>query len=224
MLIIGAGLVAGCLHVVSGPDHLVALAPIAVESRTRSIRIGATWGLGHGLGVCALGGIGIVAKKTLDIGVISAWSEFLVGVVLVTVGLWAIRRALSITIHAHGHNHAVDQVQDHHHFHVHTDEPHGEQAHRNHGHTAFGVGMLHGAAGTGHLFGVVPALALPPADAAVYILAYLGAAVLSMAAFGGLVGTVLARGGQRRLRTMMMYSGGMAIAVGLFWSWNSWPL
>jgi hypothetical protein len=70
----------------------------------------------------------------------------------------------------------------------------------------------------------VPALALPPADAAVYILAYLGAAVLSMAAFGGLVGTVLARGGQRRLRTMMMYSGGMAIAVGLFWSWNSWPL
>jgi len=224
MLIVGTGLVAGCLHVMSGPDHLVALAPVAIESRSQSMRIGAVWGLGHGLGVCALGGIGMVTKQALDVTIIAEWSEFLVGLVLVGVGMWAIRRAFGVTIHTHGHRHAVNDDDHHHHFHVHTDKRHGAQAHRNHGHTAFGVGMLHGAAGTGHLFGVVPALALPPADAAVYILAYLVAAVISMATFGGLVGTVLAGGGQRRMRTLMMSSGGLAISVGLFWSWNSWPL
>jgi hypothetical protein len=164
----------------------------------------------------------MVTKEALDVAVIGAWSEFLVGAVLVAVGLWAFRRALGITIHAHEHNHEVDD--EHAHFHLHTNDQHGEKAHRNHKHTAFGVGMLHGAAGTGHLFGVVPALALPPADAVLYIAAYLFAAVLSMTAFGGLVGRVLARGGQRRMRSMMMSSGGLAVCVGLFWSWNSWPL
>ena len=222
MLILGTGLLAGSLHVVSGPDHLVALAPIAVRSRRRSMWLGATWGLGHGLGVCALGGLGIFAKHALDVSVVSSWSEFLVGTVLIFVGVWAIRRALGITVHSHGHKHSAEA--DHAHFHVHTGGPHEERAHGNHIHTAMGVGMLHGAAGAGHLFGVVPALALPNADAALYIAAYLFGAVVSMAIFGGLLGTLLVRSGERRLRTIMMSSGGLAISVGLVWSWTSWPL
>ena len=222
MLILGTGLVAGSLHVVSGPDHLVALAPIAVESRGRSMRMGAIWGLGHGLGVCALGGLGMITKEALDVSLMSAWSEFLVGIVLVFVGFWAIHRAFGITIHAHDHSHAAKA--DHEHIHVHTDGEHGAHAHADHTHTAFGVGMLHGAAGTGHLFGVVPAMALPPAEAVVYVLAYLCAAVMSMALFGGFLGAALVRGGQRRVKAIMMSSGGLAISLGLVWSWSSWPI
>ena len=218
MLLFGTGLVAGSLHVVSGPDHLAALAPLAVDDSRRSARLGALWGLGHGLGVCVLGALGMYARALFDIELMSTWSEVLVGVVLVLVGLWAIRRAMGITIHSHGHQHDHERV--HQHFHVHTENAH---EHRGHQHAVLGVGALHGAAGTGHLFGVVPAMALSPADSAIYLGAYLLAAVVSMALFGGLIGRIVNRGGQRSVRTLMVSSGCIAIAVGMVWSVTSFP-
>ena len=80
MLALGTGLIAGTLHVVSGPDHLAALAPIAVQDRARGIRVGAIWGLGHGLGVCALGGLGIAFRQVIDVSLMSQWSERFVGI------------------------------------------------------------------------------------------------------------------------------------------------
>ncbi len=87
-----------------------------------------------------------------------------------------------------------------------------------------GVGFLHGAAGTGHLFGVVPALALSVPDAATYILAYLFAAVGSMALFGGLLGRIAARGGSTWMRRLMVATGVGAVAIGLGWTWVSWSV
>ena len=40
MLIAFTGLLAGCFHVLSGPDHLAAVAPLALSSRTRAWREG----------------------------------------------------------------------------------------------------------------------------------------------------------------------------------------
>jgi hypothetical protein len=50
----GAGFFAGCLHTLSGPDHLVALAPLSIgRTRTESALVGALWGFGHDAGqVC----------------------------------------------------------------------------------------------------------------------------------------------------------------------------
>ncbi len=42
-----AGLVAGFVHVLSGPDHLAAIAPYAVDGKSRAWRTGVRWGLGH---------------------------------------------------------------------------------------------------------------------------------------------------------------------------------
>ena len=218
MLVFGTGLVAGSLHVVSGPDHLAALAPLAVADSRGSARLGAQWGLGHGLGVCILGALGVYARTVLDVQLLSEWSEVLVGSVLVCIGIWAIRRSMGITVHAHGHEHGQGRTHDH--VHVHTETEHD---HRGHQHAVFGVGALHGAAGTGHLFGVVPAMALSPVDAALYLSAYLLAAVVSMALFGGLIGRIVQRGGQRSVRALMICSGGIAIAVGMVWSIASLP-
>ena len=218
MLSIVTGLVAGSLHVISGPDHLAAMAPLAVDNSRRSARLGALWGLGHGVGVCALGGLGIYARTVMDVELFSGWSEFLVGIVLVFVGIWAIRRSFGITIHAHGHHHR-DQ-NDHEHFHVHTGANHVHQDHR---HTVLGVGALHGAAGTGHLFGVVPAMALGTFEALLYLTAYLLAAVGSMALFGGLIGRLVDHGGQNSIRRLLIGSGTIAMAVGLVWSLTSVP-
>ena len=70
----------------------------------------------------------------------------------------------------------------------------------------------------------MPALALGGFDAVVYLAAYLLAAVVSMSLYGGLIGRVVARGGQRVVRRLMVGSGGVAVSVGLAWSWSSWPL
>ena len=220
--LIGTGLVAGSLHVVAGPDHLAALAPVSVHAPSRSIRLGALWGLGHGIGVVVIGVLGIAASEALDLNAIGGWSEFLVGIILVLTGLWALRRATGLVVHQHAHFHE-DDGHVHGHLHVHSGEDHSEAAHAHHTHAVLGVGMFHGAAGAGHLFGVLPALALEPSQAAVYMASYLAAAVASMAAFGGALGTIARRSGQRAMRAMMSVAGGAALAVGCVWMVSNWP-
>ena len=170
-----AGFIAGSAHVVTGPDHLAALAPIAVDQPRKAMRIGLRWGLGHGLGVIILGALGVFARSAVDVDAISAWSEFIVGFALIAVGVWALRRTMKMVIHAHPHDHQQDsESAGHSHFHVHTSAGDHDTvgAHKSHSHAAFVVGMLHGAAGTGHLLGVLPSLALPTFDAIIYLTAY----------------------------------------------------
>lgn len=217
-----AGLVAGCLHVVSGPDHLVALAPIAAVDRSKAARMGLVWGLGHGLGVTVVGGLAILAKQAVPVEALSLWSEFIVGVTLVAIGGWAIWKAYRVTVHSHTHSHTPSD--GHEHVHVHTGAEHRPEEHVGHVHAALGVGFLHGAAGTGHLFGVMPALALPTGQAITYIAAYLCAAVVSMGVFGATLGLLIGRGGQAVVRGVMVCSGVLAIGLGLVWSAMSWPL
>ena len=221
MIPILAGLAAGSAHVIAGPDHLAALAPIAVDRPRRAAGLGFRWGLGHGLGVIVLGALGILARSWVDVDAVSAWSEFIVGFALVVMGLWAWRRATRVVIHAHAHDHGDE---GHAHLHVHTtDEDHDSaDAHRAHSHAAFFVGLLHGAAGTGHLLGVLPSLALPPVDAALYLGAYFIAAVASMAAFGVLLGVVAAKRAPETIRRIMFGAASTALVVGVVWIGQAW--
>lgn len=210
-----AGLLAGLLHVISGPDHLVALAPMAVHNPGRALRTGAMWGLGHGLGVLALGGLGILVRGSIDVEAWSAWAEALVGLVLIGVGGWALRSALKVVVHTHDHDH--DHTHDHLHLHIGRVEHASKAAHARHSHAAFGVGMLHGAAGVGHLFGVIPSMALPPADAVIYLVAYLVAAVAAMAGFGLLLGRLSGRASASTLRGVLATCGVASMVLGVVW-------
>jgi hypothetical protein len=49
------GTLAAMLHVLSGPDHLAAVAPLAVENRNKTWCIGLFWGLGHLAGMLLIG-------------------------------------------------------------------------------------------------------------------------------------------------------------------------
>ncbi len=86
-----AGLGAGALHVVSGPDHLAALGPVAASAPERAVRLGALWGVGHGIGVLAVAAIGRIGVEALDLSVLSGWAELAVGFVLIFLGLRAFR-------------------------------------------------------------------------------------------------------------------------------------
>ena len=58
-----AGLTAGLIHVLSGPDHLAAVAPLA-NDRSRAWRTGFLWGLGHSGGVFA---VALLASQCPDL-------------------------------------------------------------------------------------------------------------------------------------------------------------
>lgn len=105
MLVVITGLIAGLAHVVSGPDHLAAVAPLAVREHRRSWRTGLRWGMGHSAGVGLVALMLFAIRESLPVEAISAWSERLVGVMLIGVGIWALRRGLKVEVHAHRHEH-----------------------------------------------------------------------------------------------------------------------
>ncbi len=219
LALVAAGLAAGSVHVVSGPDHLAAVLPLAVADRERAARVGFRWGLGHGAGVVALGALGQLLAGSVPIEAVSAVSERLVGVLLVLLGVWAIRRSRLITVHAHGHAHPDT---DHVHAHVHVadgtvEEPQHAASgqHATHRHSAFGFGLVHGAAGAGHLFGVLPSLVLSPSHAAIYLAAYVGSAVVSMTVFAAAAAALVR--GPGRVPAVLGASGALSVVVGLGW-------
>jgi len=92
---ITAGFVAGLVHVFSGPDHLAALAPLAVDKGRRAWRTGLQWGLGHCAGVLLIGVLALLFREMLPLDSVSAWAEKAVGLILIGVGAWGICRTLT---------------------------------------------------------------------------------------------------------------------------------
>ncbi|MEM7198932.1 MAG: hydantoin utilization protein A [Planctomycetota bacterium] len=217
------GLLAGAAHVMTGPDHLAGVAPLAVGAprRLRPSAIGALWGLGHGLGVALLGLLGQTALSFTDVEIASGWAERLVGVVLIVIGLTALRRARGLVVHDHAHSHGEGEhvhLHVHHPEHRHDGDAHGPAAPpHGHRHAAFGVGVLHGLAGAGHFWAVIPSLAMAPPDAAVFIGSYLAASVAIMTGFGGAIGWLVRSCGDRAVPRLMVAVGTVSIVVGIAW-------
>ena len=225
MILALEGLLAGAAHVLSGPDHLVGVAPLAVE-RNRSVRpwvVGLNWGIGHGLGVALLGVLGQTLLSTADVEVASFWAERLVGFVLIVLGVNAMRRARGLVIHEHVHTHDGD-THGHLHVHEHSDESHstGKTSSHGHRHAALGIGLIHGLAGAGHFWVVLPSLAMGPAQAAVFIASYIGASVIAMALFGGVMGKLSRSVGTKGLRKLFTSIGAITVAVGAVWLAVTW--
>ena len=222
-----AGLIAGSIHVLSGPDHLAAVAPLAVDSRSSRWKAGFTWGLGHTSGVVTVGLAALLLRELLPIEALSSWSERLVGVALIAVGLWGVRRATQLEVHRHVHTH---EASTHAHIHVHAREaaqaaarapaPHDGAPHR-HTHTSFAFGILHGLAGSAHVLGVLPALALPTRFlSGVYLASYGIGNIAAMTAFAAIIGVLSTRasdGGTHLYRGLLYACSGAAVIVGGFW-------
>lgn len=212
MLTALSGLVAGAFHVVSGPDHLAAVAPLAAANRAGSVRAGWTWGLGHASGVMVVAALAVLLRDALPpIADISAWGERLVGGALIALGLWSLSRAARLRRTPHSHGAAR-------HEHVHVQRGPRWMRRLGHGHASFAVGVLHGIAGSSHFFGVLPALALPTAAASFsYIAAFGLGTVAAMTVFAGAVGHAGARATHLSHHRLMAATGVAAILVGCVW-------
>src|SRR5688572_27043887 len=214
MLTVLTGAAAGLFHVLSGPDHLAAVAPLAVDDRKRGWLAGFTWGVGHASGVVVVAVIAVLLREMLpSIDVISAWGERVVGAALIGIGLWALRRRARIEASPHSHGHL-----SHNHLHVQAGPVWVRRL--GHAHASFCMGVLHGVAGSSHFFGVLPALALPSLGASLlYIGAFGAGTVGAMTAFAAAVGfgSLRVRHGAAAQRVMMAAAATLAIVVGGVW-------
>jgi len=210
-----AGLLAGLLHVFAGPDHLAALAPLSLQARKRAWAVGLRWGIGHSSGVLVIAAIAFGLRQVLPLEELSGWGERLVGATMIVLGLWGLRSLFRERLHAHEHDHAG---QGHVHFHVHrSEEDHREAKAHVHTHAAFWVGTLHGLAGTAHLVGVLPSLALPTGrETAGYLGAFALGTIVAMTAFAAAVG-VTAPGGLRVYRWALGTASGLCALTGVAW-------
>jgi hypothetical protein len=208
------GALAGFFHVLAGPDHLAAVAPLAIDGRRRGWIAGWTWGVGHASGVVIVALLAVLLRDALpSTELISGWSERLVGAALIIVGVWALRRStrLGPAPHVHG------PVQ---HDHLHVQSGPRWIRRMGHPHASFCLGVLHGVAGSSHFLGVVPALALPTRAAAVtYIAAFGVGTVVAMTIFAAVLShaAVHTRGHHHAHRMLLTGAAVLAIIVGGIW-------
>ena len=206
------GFAAGAVHVVSGADHMVAMAPSAIRKPRLALMDGLAWGVGHSAGVLILSILGILAKDLINIELMSSYAEFLVGISLLIVGLLAIRTSLKVNIHMHQHMHGEETPHKHFHFHS-----LGNKLHRSHTHAATGLGVLHGFAGASHLVAIIPALALPLLGALAYLFAYLLGSVFAMGCVVLGISFAANKANKMFYPFLMGSMGGLSIAIGIFW-------
>ncbi len=221
MLIALAGCVAGLVHVISGPDHLAAVAPLSLARGRHDWRTGLRWGLGHAGGVLVVGLLSLVLREVLPLEKISSWAERLVGVTLIGVGIWGLRRAAQQHVHSHAHTH---DGSTHVHFHVHGKDSSGHSDAKSkhlHTHAAFAVGTMHGLAGSSHFIGVLPSLAFASGwDALTYLASFGFGTVAGMAGFTSVLSYLAWRmpwAGPRAYRGLMNGSSGFAVVFGIYW-------
>jgi hypothetical protein len=204
-----AGMFAGAIHVLSGPDHLAAIAPLASDGRRHHWKSGAVWGFGHSSGVLIVGLLALLFKDWLPVDVLSSWSELIVGFTLVAIGLWGLQRALRARVKTQAHDH--DGLT---HAHAHLHAP-------PHTHAAFGVGILHGFAGSSHFIAVLPALALPDLSSSLgYLAGYGAGTVAAMSLFSTAIGLISARAassGPGAARWLLSGCSAFAMIVGIAW-------
>ncbi|XP_021775354.1 uncharacterized protein LOC110739203 [Chenopodium quinoa] len=172
------GFFAGCLHTLSGPDHLAALAPLSIgRTKMESAAVGALWGCGHDAGQLIFGLLFLLLKDRLHIEIIRTWGTRVVGVTLLIIGAMGIKEASEVPTPCVALENGECDVGV-----LDTVETPLVGKKKKIGFATFATGIVHGLQPDA-LMMVLPALALPSRVA--------GAAFLGMF----LVGTVVAMGG-----------------------------
>ncbi len=175
-------------------DHLAAIGTLATSDKATPKRLaflGASWGMGHTTTLFIISMIVIVFGAVLSER-LAAGIEFIVGIMLILLGLevfWKMKRK---KIHFHLHQHGDGKKHFHAHSHLGSNVAHNEDTHEHNHATSFSlraylVGLVHGAAGSASLVALTAAATQDIIKALLYILLFgigsiLGMAVLTFSA------------------------------------------
>ncbi len=206
------GLSAGIFHVLSGADHLVAMAPSSITCPKSALKNGLSWGIGHSSGIIILSIIAIFIRDIIPLEKFSSIAEFFVGISLLVIGIIAIRNSRNIGIHSHQHQH--NNGISHKHFHYHQNK----NLHNKNSHALTGLGLLHGIAGGSHLVPLIFVITIPNLQGAIlYLFSYLIGSLIIMSLFTYLISITTLNIGRKQIKRLIALAGGVSFSVGLFW-------
>lgn len=146
LALLATALVLGVRHALD-PDHLVAVSTLVAEERRLwpAARLGLIWGMGHLLPIALVGMPALLFRLELP-DTLETVVDLGVGVLLVALGLHSLWRLVRARLRFAEHEH-----DGHVHAHLHGSDPHrhplSDQVRRNL--ITFGVGTVHGLAGSG---------------------------------------------------------------------------
>jgi sulfite exporter TauE/SafE len=178
------GFFAGCLHTLSGPDHLAALAPLSIGcSRIESAAVGALWGCGHDAGQVMFGLIFLLLKDRLHIEVIRTWGTRVVGLTLLVIGAMGIKEASEVAAPCVALENGECDVG------VYEAIQSPSLGKKRIGFATFATGIVHGLQPDA-LMMVLPALALPSRLAgAAFLIMFLVGTVVAMGSYTVFIGS-----------------------------------
>lgn len=213
-----AGIIASSLHVLSGPDHLAAVTPMAIDAQSKVWRIGFSWGFGHLVGMLLIGLLFLLFQDAIPVESISEYSEQLVAFVLIGIGLWSLYKIFYQKNKSRPHL-AISEV-------VNTNEKQhselskrGIQIKKNY---AFSIGVLHGLAGVAHFLLLLPALGfVSQFESLQYILGFAFGTLIAMSVYTYLLGKINKDNPIFSLKILRILGGAFALVVGIYWLYLS---
>jgi ABC-type nickel/cobalt efflux system permease component RcnA len=235
------GFALGMRHA-TDPDHVIAVTAIVTRERRlgAATRTGLVWGLGHSLTVLIVGCAIIVLRIKVPVRLGLAM-EFGVGVALILLGLPAAAALVTgvkarlgaadepdLKVHSHVHSHGGAT-----HSHAHVHDPDTAAAHQSHlfesdsvyrpaprsALMSFGVGLVHGLAGSAAIALLVLGAIAKPLWGVAYLAVFCLGTIAGMMLITTAIGTpmVLAANRVGRLhRGLVLGSGLLSLCFGLF--------
>ena len=145
--LLGFGFLLGIRHAFDA-DHIAAVSTIASKQKSvkKSSLIGMFWGFGHTISLLLAGFIILLLKITIPEKLALSF-EFIVGIMLVFLGVDVLIKIHRNKIHYHRHRHGKEE---HLHFHSHKSTKHHQHEHLTYYKSIF-IGLLHGLAGSAAL-------------------------------------------------------------------------
>lgn len=195
MAVLSIGLLFGLKHATE-VDHVVAISTIVSRHKNifHSALVGALWGAGHTASLLIVAAIVLTLRIAIPQR-ISGWLEFGVAVMIIALGISALRRALRKNAHVHVHQHHHDGLS-HSHIHFHENEAEHEPALRSqHSHAVSHlgwkpvlIGMMHGLAGSGALTLLVLTQISSSSVGFLYVATFGVGSIIGMLLMSGLIG------------------------------------
>lgn len=220
VLLLGLGFFTGLLHSTDA-DHVAAVATLNRSNNLkRASLLGMLWGVGHTITLTLIGFLVLVFALTIP-QILTNIVEFGVGIMLVLLGMLAIRKNMSLFNFfrkGHEHPHKHDNI-----IHMH---PHKHDKEHSHKHTSIIIGMIHGFAGSGAIMLLILTTIDSIEVGIMYIIIFGIGSLIGMAAISTAIGFSF-RLASKRFSVSKYVSAGIAmvsITVGILIMYEMGPI